>query len=99
MTANLWVAVQQAVEQHEIDALIAGWLSARLDNDRRQRVETDFAAAFAAHTGMSRHAAAAYVIGSDAEAQLPQWQRESAKATGLQSHSQRSRCTSASIGG
>lgn len=68
MTAELWTAVQQAVEQQEIDRLVAGWLSARLDSDRRQRVDTDFTAAFAAHTGMSRHAAAAYVIGSDAEA-------------------------------
>lgn len=75
MTAELWTAVQQAVEQHEIDALVAGWLSARLDIDRQQRVQADFAAAFAAHTGMTPHAAAAYLIGSDAEGELPRWQR------------------------
>jgi integrase len=63
------------LDKQQIDALVRDWLRGRLDEDRLQRTRTGFADDFGQRNDMTAGAAAAYLIGSDAEGELERWQK------------------------
>lgn len=75
VTAELWNAVRKAMTQEEIDRHVARWLSDQLQADQLQRVETEFAEEYATFCGITPYAAAADLIGSEAEANLEEWRK------------------------
>lgn len=72
---RLWGAIRRALDKRQIEELVRDWLRGRLDQDQQQRIRTDFADDFARHNDMHPGQGAAYLIGTDAEAELERWQK------------------------
>jgi hypothetical protein len=69
------MSLRNAVNQEQIDAIVQSWLSAKLDEDRAHRMNSDEIKDYAERHNMTPERALAYLLGLDAEGELDRWRR------------------------
>ncbi len=77
---QVWLLVRECMSPEQIDEVIRRWLKAELDKDEVARTNTAFAEDYAARHGVDVKAVAREMIGSDAAAQMDEWQRHALDA-------------------
>ncbi|WP_300295585.1 site-specific integrase [Ferrovibrio sp.] len=80
LVEQVWLLVRECMSPEQIDDVIRRWLKAELDKDEVARTNTAFAGDYAARHGVDVKAVAREMIGSDAAAQMDEWQRHALDA-------------------